>query len=357
MVLPSTDPPQASTTLFDHCLLAPGIDLHDRLDDADRRAELLRGAHQRHGVLGKARAAITWSSVEELLADAAVEADAARHVLHIRAGLLAKIGHLVDEGDLGREEGVGCVFDEFRGAAAGEDDRRLVEEERAIERAHDLAGAFVLDADDDAVRPLEVVDGRAFAQEFRVRGDREIAVGPDAADDRLDLVGGADGDRRFGDDDRVTGHGLGDVLGGGVDIGEIGMAVAASRGRADGDRAGRITSRPGSARNVPPARRSSEPAASSGASSGTWLRSAGAARPTRPPTSPRKSSWPSPTSAASGSGAPRDDCAGRSEGRGRATDALGDRDAVLRGRCRRPLGVRRARDDPIPRSGRAGCPR
>ena len=48
--------------------------------------------------------------MQELAADAAVEADAARHVLHVGADLLAQVGDLVDEGDLGREEGVGAYL-------------------------------------------------------------------------------------------------------------------------------------------------------------------------------------------------------------------------------------------------------
>ena len=73
----------------------------------------LRGAHQRQAVLGEARAAIAGAGMEEFAADAAVEADALGDVLHIGADLLAQIGDLVDEGDLGREEGVGGVFDEL----------------------------------------------------------------------------------------------------------------------------------------------------------------------------------------------------------------------------------------------------
>ena len=48
--------------------------------------------------------------MEKLAADAAVEADALGDVLHVGADLLAQIGDLVDEGDLGREEAVGGVF-------------------------------------------------------------------------------------------------------------------------------------------------------------------------------------------------------------------------------------------------------
>ena len=93
---------------------------------------------------------------------------------------LAQIGHLVDEGDLGREEGVGGVFDQLRGAAAGEQHRRLVEVERPVDFGHHVAGALVLGADDDAVGPLEILDRRTFAQEFRIGHDREIGIRPES---------------------------------------------------------------------------------------------------------------------------------------------------------------------------------
>ena len=52
-----------------------------------------------------------------------------------------------------------------------EQDRRFVEEQRAIDLAHHLAAEIVLCADDDAVRPLEIADGGAFAQKFGVGHD------------------------------------------------------------------------------------------------------------------------------------------------------------------------------------------
>ena len=62
--------------------------------------------------------------MQELRADAIVEPDAARDLLHVGADFLAQIGDLVDEGDLGREEGVGGIFDQLGGAPVGEQDRR-----------------------------------------------------------------------------------------------------------------------------------------------------------------------------------------------------------------------------------------
>ena len=159
-----------------HRALAGVVDLDHRLDDPGRGFIVLGGLEQRERILGEAAAAIARACMQELGADAVVHPDAAAHVLHIGADLLAQIGHLVDEGDLGREEGVGGVFDQLAGAPRGEQDRAFVEEQRAIDLAHHLAPIFVLGADDDAVGPLEVADRRAFAQEFGV-GDHGKALG------------------------------------------------------------------------------------------------------------------------------------------------------------------------------------
>ena len=112
--------------------------------------------------------------------------------------LLAKIGDLVDEGDLHREEGIGRIFDQLGRSARREQHRRLVEEQRPVDLRHDVARELALDADDDAVGMLEVLDRRAFAQEFRVGHDGEIGARILLADDALDLVTRTHRYRRFG---------------------------------------------------------------------------------------------------------------------------------------------------------------
>ena len=107
-----------------HRPLALVVDGGDGLDDAAGRAEVVGRLHQGQRVLGKAGAAEARTGVEEFRADAVVEADAARDVLHVGAGLLAQVGDLVDEGDLGGEEGVGGVLDELGRAPPGEQQRR-----------------------------------------------------------------------------------------------------------------------------------------------------------------------------------------------------------------------------------------
>ena len=66
--------------------------------------------------LGKHEPPKPGPGMQEFRADAVVEPDAARDFLHVGADLLAEVGDLVDEGDLGGEEGVGGVFDQFGGA-------------------------------------------------------------------------------------------------------------------------------------------------------------------------------------------------------------------------------------------------
>jgi hypothetical protein len=65
---------------------------------------------------------------------------------------------------------------------------------------------------------LEVLDGGAFAQEFRVRHHRELRIGARFADDPLDLVAGADRHGRFGDHHGEAGERGGDLAGGVEDV-------------------------------------------------------------------------------------------------------------------------------------------
>ena len=96
---------------------------------------------------------------------------------HVGTGQLAEPRELVDEGDLGREEGVGGVFDQLRRLhGRGHDQRAPLAGERQVEVLQDLPRRLRLRADDDAVGLHEVVDGVALAQELRVGGDREAVA-------------------------------------------------------------------------------------------------------------------------------------------------------------------------------------
>ena len=81
----------------------------------------------------------------------------------------------------------------------------------------------------------EVADRVALAQEFGVGGDVEIEVRPRGANNLGDAPAGADGHRGFRHDHRVAGQDSGHLLGGGVDVCKVGVAVAAAGRGADGD--------------------------------------------------------------------------------------------------------------------------
>ena len=63
----------------------------------------------------------------------------------------------------------------------------------------------------------------------------ELGFGARLADDALDLVAGADRHGRLGYNDREAVERGGDLARGGIDVGQVGMAVTAARRRADRD--------------------------------------------------------------------------------------------------------------------------
>jgi hypothetical protein len=114
--------------------------------------------------------------MQELRADAVVEADAARDVLDIGADRSQRSAISLMKVILVARKALAAYLISSP-CAGGEQDRRLVEIERAIDLLHHLAGALVLGADDDAVGALEILDRGALAQEFGVGDDGELGVG------------------------------------------------------------------------------------------------------------------------------------------------------------------------------------
>ena len=108
--------------LVRHRDLALVVHLLDLFDERQRRARLAGGPGQRRDILREAGAAIARPRMQEFVADAAVGADGARHLLHVRANLLAEVGDLVDEADFHGEEGVRRVFRELGALAADKHD-------------------------------------------------------------------------------------------------------------------------------------------------------------------------------------------------------------------------------------------
>ena len=95
-----------------------------------------------------------------------------RHLGDVRAGHLADVGDLVDERDLGGQEGVGGELDHLGAGDVGAHERRV---ERRVELDHRVAGPVAVVADDDAVGAQEVVDRRALLEELGA-GDVAEAV-------------------------------------------------------------------------------------------------------------------------------------------------------------------------------------
>ena len=172
--------------------------------------------------------------MQEVPPDAAVETDALGHVLNVGAQPLAQVGNLVDEGDLGRQEAVGGVLDELSRLERGEEHRRLGEEQRPVERPHDRLRPFGLDTDDDPVGAHEIADRGALSQELRIRDRIERSVRPSLPNDARDLAPGADGHRRFRRDDGVAVEGVRDLAGRLMDMGKVGVTIAAPARRTDG---------------------------------------------------------------------------------------------------------------------------
>ena len=139
------------------------------LDHRGQQLEVVAGVAgelaQGLGIFGKTAAAEPHAGTQEGGADALVEAHAAGDLLDVGARLLADVGDLVDEGDLGRQERVGGQLDHLGGGDVGADE--LAADGR-VDRGHRVGrplGAGV-GADHNAVWVHEVVNRRALAQEL-----------------------------------------------------------------------------------------------------------------------------------------------------------------------------------------------
>jgi len=86
------------------------VDLLDGLQHVERKSHRIGGVDDRLHVLGKAGATVARAGIEKGAADPLVRTDAQAHVLDVRPDQLAEAGHLIHEGDPGRQHGVGGVL-------------------------------------------------------------------------------------------------------------------------------------------------------------------------------------------------------------------------------------------------------
>src|SRR4051812_32950487 len=122
--------PEVLLQLRDDAALLQLVDLDHRGEQLEVVARVAGELLQRRDVFRETRAAITRARPQELRPDARVEAHPARDLLHVGPQLLGHVRDLVDERDLGREEGVRRELDHLRRGGVRADHRcveRLVE--------------------------------------------------------------------------------------------------------------------------------------------------------------------------------------------------------------------------------------
>ena len=108
-------------------------------------------------------------------------------------GLLAHVGDLVDERDLGGQKGVGGQLDHLGAGDVGAHDGRV---ERRVELDHGVAGPVAVVADHHPVGREEVLQRRALLEELGARDVGEPLAGR-SANARLIAAPGADRHRRL----------------------------------------------------------------------------------------------------------------------------------------------------------------
>jgi hypothetical protein len=173
--------------------------------------------------------------VQELRADPLVEPHPLGDAVHVGAGAIAEVGDLVHEADLHGQERVRRALDHLGRRHVGHENRRLDEEQRPVDLAHDLGRALAGGADDHAVRTHEVADRRPLAQELGVRHDVDVDRPAGRQPDLLaEPLAGADRHGALGDDDFVAVEVRRDRRGGRGHLRQIGGAVHALGG-ADGE--------------------------------------------------------------------------------------------------------------------------
>jgi hypothetical protein len=100
---------------------------------------------------GKQEPAVAGAGVKEVIADARVAADALAHLLDIGAYAVGHARQLVHEADAGGQHAVGGVLGELGAGDVHHQKPVVVADEGRIQRAHQVDGALVLGAHDDAV--------------------------------------------------------------------------------------------------------------------------------------------------------------------------------------------------------------
>src|SRR6185437_4522509 len=115
--------------------------------------------------------------MQKFRADPIVQANSASDLLDIGANSFGEIRNLVDKGDLGCEKGVRRILCQFRSATVCKKDRRSIEMEWPVNFRDDALRSFVVGADDDPVRMLEIADRSALPQKLGIGHHGKFRLG------------------------------------------------------------------------------------------------------------------------------------------------------------------------------------
>ena len=182
--------------LPDHPPLLELVDLDDGPEELEVVAAVPRELLERRDVLGEAGAAEADPGTQELRPDAVVEPHPLGDLEHVGAGLLADVGDLVDERDLGGQESVGGELDHLGAGYVGANQlaRALAAvfrgKEGAVELLDRVAGPVAAVADHHAVGVQEIVERRPLLEELGA-GDVAEALLALLGEDALDRLAGS----------------------------------------------------------------------------------------------------------------------------------------------------------------------
>ena len=144
----SPNDPKRALQLSEEETNAAAIDPLNFLQQREIHAMFLGKVDEGSKILRKAVAAEADTWREKMGADSRIQAERVRHVVDVSVHGLAQVSHHVDEGNLGRQEGVCCVLDEF---CRVEGRHHELAVQGAVELLKDLPRFFRLDSEDNPV--------------------------------------------------------------------------------------------------------------------------------------------------------------------------------------------------------------
>ena len=192
--------PEMRLELPDHPALLALV----HLDHGREQLEMIAGIQcqllQSQRILRETTSAEADARPQEMRPDPPIQPDALGHFDHVRPGLLADLGDLVDERDARHQRRVRGELDHLGRVDAGAHDRRL---ERRVETGDGVAVLLLERPHRDPVRVHEVAHRAAFRQKLGVRDVPEV-VEPALVEAVADLLACPDRHRRLHHEDRAA---------------------------------------------------------------------------------------------------------------------------------------------------------